>query len=56
MNDINLNVALKRQLGVLPNLYNAGFWHVLWVTCDVTQGDFGNMLGSGAAKRLKVPL
>jgi hypothetical protein len=55
-NNVNLNVALKRQLGVLPNLYNAGFWHVLWVTCDVTQGDFGNMLGNGAANRLNVPL
>jgi hypothetical protein len=55
-NNVNLNVALKRQLGVLTNLYSAGFWHVLWVTCDVTQGDFGNMLGNGAANRLNVPL
>jgi hypothetical protein len=48
--------ALERQLGVLPNLYNAGFWHVLWVRCDVTQDIFGNMLGGEVAKRLKVPL
>jgi len=53
---IYLNAALKRQLGVLPNLYNAGFWHVVWVIRDVTQSDFSNMLGSGAAKCLKVPL
>jgi hypothetical protein len=48
--------ALERQLGVLPNLYNAGFWHVLRVTCDITQDIFGNMLGDEVAKRLKVPL
>jgi hypothetical protein len=49
-------MALKRQLSMLSNLYHAGFFDVLWVTCDITQGDFGNMLGNGAAKRLKVPL
>jgi len=27
---VNLNVALKRRLGILPNLYNAGFLHILW--------------------------
>jgi hypothetical protein len=30
--------------------------HVLWVTFDVTQGEFGNMLGNAIANRLKVPL
>jgi len=53
---MDLNIALKRQLGVLPNLYNAVFQYVLWVACDVTQGDFRNMLGNGAAKRLKASL
>ncbi len=56
LGQINLYIALKRQPGVLPNFYNTGFWHVLWVICDVTQSDFINMLGSGAAKRLRVPL
>jgi hypothetical protein len=31
---VNLNVALNRQSSVLPNLYQAGFPHVLWVTYD----------------------
>jgi hypothetical protein len=31
------------------------FGHVLWVTCDVTRGGFGNMLENAVAKRLKVP-
>ena len=53
---VNLNVALKRRLGILPNLYNGGFLHILWGTCDVTEGVFGNMLENGVAKRLKVPL
>jgi hypothetical protein len=30
------DVALKRQLGVLPNLYQAVLYYVLWVTCDIT--------------------
>ena len=38
-----------------PTLYNAGFGHVLWVTCDVIWGGFGNMLENAVAKRLKVP-
>ncbi|MEI9475155.1 MAG: hypothetical protein WCO26_01060 [Deltaproteobacteria bacterium] len=50
------NVALKRQLNVPPTLYNAGFGHVLWVTCDFTRSEFGNMLENAIAKRLKVPL
>ena len=29
--------------------------HVLWVTCDVTRGELGNMLENTIAKRLKVP-
>ena len=33
---INLNVALKRQLGVLPNLYQAVFQYILWVISDIT--------------------
>jgi hypothetical protein len=41
---------------VLPNRYNAGFWHVLWVTGDFTEGDFGNVLGTEARKCSKVPL
>jgi hypothetical protein len=53
---VYLNVTLKRQLGVSPNLSNAGFWSVLWVTFDVTQGEVSNMLGNAIAKRLKVPL
>jgi hypothetical protein len=32
------------------------FGHVLWVTFDVTQGEFGNMLENATAKWLKVPL
>jgi len=32
------------------------FDKILWVTCDGTQGGFGNMLGDKGAKRLKVPL
>jgi hypothetical protein len=31
------------------------FGHVLWVTFDVTQGEFVNLLGNAIAKRLKVP-
>jgi hypothetical protein len=27
-------------LGVLPNLYQAVLYYVLWVTCDVTMDDF----------------
>ncbi len=53
---MNLNIALKRQLGVPPNLYNAGFGYVLWVTFDVTQSEFGQYVGESAANRLKVPL
>jgi hypothetical protein len=48
--------ALKRQLGVLSNLYKAVLWHVLWVTCDVTLGDLWNLSGNEAVKRSKVPL
>jgi hypothetical protein len=33
---INPDVALKRQLDVLPNLYQAVLYYVLWVTCDIT--------------------
>jgi len=33
---VYLNVALNRQLGELPNLYQADFSYVLWVTSDVT--------------------
>jgi hypothetical protein len=40
---------------MLSNLYNAGFLDILWVTCDVAGGVFGNMLENGVAKRLKVP-
>jgi hypothetical protein len=29
------DVASKRQLGVLPNLYQAVFYYVLWVTFDI---------------------
>jgi len=29
------DLRIEKQLGVLPNLYNAESWHVLWVTCDV---------------------
>jgi len=36
MNWINFNVALKRRLGVLPNPYQAVFFHVLWVTYGIT--------------------
>jgi hypothetical protein len=30
------DVELKRQLDVLPNLYQAFLYYVLWVTCDLT--------------------
>jgi len=33
---INLNVALEKQSSVLPDVENAGFWHVVWVILDVT--------------------
>jgi hypothetical protein len=49
-------VALKRQLDVLLNLYQAVFLYVLWVTCDVTISGLGNVGGNEAAKRSKVPL
>ena len=29
------DVALGRQLGMLPNLYQAGLYYVLWARCDV---------------------
>jgi len=47
--------VLKRRLGVLPDLYNAGF-QILWVTGDISGGDFGKMPEGEAAKRLKAPL
>jgi hypothetical protein len=53
---IDPDVALKRQLGAPPNLYQAGFCHVLWVTWDITSGDFFIILGKAVAKRLEVPL
>jgi hypothetical protein len=28
---VNTDIALKRQLGVLPNLYQAVLYYVLWV-------------------------
>ena len=31
------------------------FGHILWVTFDVTQGEFVNLLGNAIAKQLKVP-
>ena len=43
---LNLNVELNRQLGVLPNLYQADFSWVLWVTSDVTGGDLFNRFGN----------
>jgi hypothetical protein len=33
---IDSDVAMKRQLSVFPNFYQAVFYYVLWVTCDVT--------------------
>ena len=45
------DVVLKRQLGVLPNLYQAVLHYVLWVTCDITYGDFCNASGNAVAKR-----
>jgi hypothetical protein len=53
---VTIKGLLKRRLGLLPKLYNAGFLHLLWVTCDVTEGVFGSMLENGVGKRLKVPL
>jgi hypothetical protein len=55
-NWINFNVALKRRLGVLPNLYQAVFFHVLWVTYGITSGDFYRTPGNAVARRLEVPL
>jgi len=31
---VDLNVALKRRLGVLLNPYKAVLYYFLWVTCD----------------------
>jgi hypothetical protein len=52
----NLSVALKRLLGVFPNFYQSDFYHVLWVTHDITSGDFCIVLGNAVVRRLKVPL
>jgi hypothetical protein len=41
-------------LGVLRNLYQAGFLNVLWETCDITLGDFCHVLGKGVVKRIEV--
>lgn len=53
---LNFNVALEREVSVLPNPYNTGYQYVLQVTCVVTKGDFCNRLGKKVIKRLKVPL
>ncbi len=36
---VHPDIALIRLLGVLPNLYQAALYYVLWVTGDVTDGD-----------------
>jgi hypothetical protein len=33
---VNPGVALKRQLGVLPNPYQAVLYYALWETWDIT--------------------
>ncbi len=33
---MNPDVALRRQLNVLPNLYQAVLYYILSVTCDIT--------------------
>lgn len=48
---MGVNIALKRLLGVFPNLYQADFYCVLWVTRDITSGDFCVVLGNGVPKR-----
>jgi len=53
---INSDVASKKQLGLLPNLYQAVLYYVLWGTCEIGDGNFWNVLGSGVVKREKVPL
>ncbi len=37
---MNLKVALEREVGVLSNLYHAGFFYVLWMTGYVIWGHF----------------
>ena len=47
----NFIVSLKREVSVLPTLYNCGFLYVLWVTNDVTQGVLCGLLDSWGVKR-----
>jgi hypothetical protein len=44
--DLNLNVTFNRQVGVLPNLYQAVLFYVLWVTWDFGLGDLLKMSGN----------
>jgi len=53
---INSDVESKKQLGLLPNLYQAVLYYVLWGTCEIADDDFWNVLGSGGVQREKVPL
>jgi hypothetical protein len=53
---IDLKIALKREVGVLPILYNCGFSYCLWLTYDVIWGGLCDMLGNWGVKRLEVPL
>jgi len=41
-----INVALNRQVGVLPKLYQAVLFYVLWATYDRTSCDFCKMFGN----------
>jgi hypothetical protein len=34
---------------MLPKLYNAVLFYILWGTCDFTLGDLCKMFGNGAA-------
>jgi hypothetical protein len=36
---VHPDIALIKLLGVLPNLYQAALYYVLWVTGDITDGD-----------------
>jgi len=48
---VNLNVALNRQVGALPNLYQAVLFYALWVTGNFTYGRLLKLSGNQAAKR-----
>jgi hypothetical protein len=40
---------------MLPDLYQAVLYYVLWVTCDVTLGGLCKVLGDAVVKLYEVP-